>query len=162
MSDSNLLSHRGCMQRGATEHNKKNPGGEVVSAIVKRSQELSQRQLNAIDLLLQGHGDAQVALQVGVDRTTVFRWRRNARFVKQLEEFRELLWRQSQARLEALLEPALDVLQHQIGSEDPKTALRAAAVLLRTATPSRLERGPQYMSASIEFDEPDDLELTEP
>src|SRR4051812_29461379 len=39
MSDSHLLSQRGSAQHGATARNKQNSSGQVVSAIVKRSQE---------------------------------------------------------------------------------------------------------------------------
>ena len=42
--------------------------------------------------------------------------------------------------MQSLLDPALDILQKQIGSADEKIALRAAAILVRVASPARLQR----------------------
>ena len=50
------------------------------------------------------------------------------------------MYRQSVHRLQSLLHPALDVLQHEVTGDDTSTALRAASILLRFATPGRLER----------------------
>ena len=49
---------------------------------------------------------------------------------------------QSTARLQSLLDPVLDILQKQLTGDDPKTALRAAAILVRIASPSRATQPP--------------------
>jgi len=105
-----------------------------------QERELSQKQVNAITLMLQGLNDTQVAQQVGVDRITIYRWRKDERFLVELESQRQVVLQHSLARLQSMLEPALDILQRQISGDDPKTALRAAAILLRVATPARLQR----------------------
>src|SRR4051794_24297302 len=70
--------------------------------------ELSQPQRSAIELLLQGLSDTAVARELGVDRTTVFRWRKKQAFRKDLERERRLMWRQSVKRIQSLVTPALD------------------------------------------------------
>lgn len=99
---------------------------------------LSDSQLAAIELMLQGLSDIAIAQQVGVTRITIYRWRQNKRFVRQLDRRRQALWEESAARLQAMITPALDVLEKQISDEDRTAARHAAAVLLRLATPSRL------------------------
>jgi len=104
--------------------------------------DLTQQQRTAVELLLQGLSDAQVAAQLGTDRTTIFRWRKSEDFAAELDFHRRKLLEQSTARLQTLLDPALDILQKQLKGDDPKTALRAAAILVRMATPSRIARPP--------------------
>jgi hypothetical protein len=48
------------------------------------------------------------------------------------------MWEQSAGQIQSMVKPALSILQKQLESDDQKVALRAAAVLLRFATPSRL------------------------
>src|SRR5215213_7147272 len=73
------------VQQVATQrHNEKNePPGSDQNSLQK--QELSPRQHAAIELLLHGQSDAQVAQQLGIDRVTVFRWRKGPRFARELE-----------------------------------------------------------------------------
>jgi transposase-like protein len=128
------------MQQNATRcHSEKNGFPSIARILLSRRQ-LSQTQQNAIPLLLQGLSDAQVAQQLNVDRTTLFRWRQDKNFATELEKQRQVLCRQSITRLQSMLEPALDILQKQITGDDPRTALRAASILLRVATPTRLAR----------------------
>jgi hypothetical protein len=67
----------------------------------------------------------------------------------------------SAARLSAMIDPALEILNRQLSGEDPKTALRAAAILLRVATPSRLghvvEEVKKNSPQALDEDEEDDL-----
>ena len=91
---------------------------------------LSERQLVAIDRMLQGAGDAEVAAELRVERSTVYRWRTgHPAFHVELERRRRQVMRQSVDRLRSLMPAALGILQQQMN--DPKTALRAAAILLR-------------------------------
>jgi hypothetical protein len=128
------------MQQNATPcYSEKNPAaGDAPKS--RPGEELTQQQRNAIELLLQGLSDAQVAARIGVDRTTVFRWRKKQAFRRDLERERRLLWRQATKRLQTLVTPALDILHEELAGDDPRTKLRAASILLRVATPARLER----------------------
>jgi hypothetical protein len=128
-------------QQGATQRNKqKNTCGGADHYPV-HSNELSQRQRAAIELLLRGFSDAQTAAEVGVDRGTIYRWRTDdPEFAHVLETQRRILWQQSAQRLQTMYQPALDILEKQLTGADPRLALRAAALLLRVATPARLDR----------------------
>lgn len=128
------------MQQNATgRHSEKNAANHGIAKPLN-DKELSQRRQNAIPLLLQGMSDAEVAGQVGVDRVTVFRWRKHERFAREVERLRAVLVRSHMARVQGMLEPALEIVRKQLQSDDPKIQLRAAAMLLRLATPARLER----------------------
>ena len=132
--------HAPTVQQNATFCNTTENTTESPSPNSSPGEDLSTAQSRAIELLLQGFSDVDVARQVGVDRTTIFRWRRKQAFRKDLARQRKLLLRQSIKRLQSLLEPAIDILHRQISGTDDKTALRAASILLRFATPGRLER----------------------
>jgi hypothetical protein len=126
-------------QHGATPRNNHFSRDPVLERFLRSRNELSERQRTAIELLLRGLSDHEVAAQVGVDRGTVFRWRTaSVAFQRELDRQRRALWEQSAGKIQSMVEPALSILHAQLTSGDPKLALRAAAVLLRFATPSRL------------------------
>lgn len=106
--------------------------------ILRSEEELSPRQHSAIELVLRGMSDVEVGAQLGIDRTTVYRWRMSPLFRRELDRQRKMLFEHSAARLSAMVQPALEILNRQLTGDDPRTALRAAAILLRVATPSRL------------------------
>ena len=126
---------------GATGRNIIFSRDPAIDRFLRSRNELSERQRNAVELLLRGLGDHEVATQVGVDRGTVFRWRKSVAFQRELDRQRRSLWEQSAGQIQSMVKPALSILQKQLASDDQKTALRAAAVLLRFATPSRLVGG---------------------
>lgn len=128
------------MQQGATRCNNIFSQNRALEAYLRRRNDLQERQKNAIDLLLQGRSDQEVAAQIGVDRTTIFRWRKTVAFQRELDRQRRLMWDQSANQLQSMVQPALEILHRQLVSDDPKSAMRAASVLLRFATPSRLAR----------------------
>lgn len=96
-----------------------------------RQKELSVRQVNAIDLLLTGNTDSEVAKTVGVTRQTVNGWRNhNAVFVAELNSRRTALWEASQDQIRSLIPAAIGALSRAIEEEG---ALSAAAHVLRAA-----------------------------
>src|SRR5688572_6363638 len=65
---------------------------------------LSVTQLNAIDLMVLGRRDADVARAVGVHRNTVGNWRRlDPRFQAELNRRRQEIWGASVDRLRGLV-----------------------------------------------------------
>jgi DNA-binding CsgD family transcriptional regulator len=94
---------------------------------------LSDRQRRAVNLLVRGMSATQVAKSIGVDRRTVYRWRRQGAFINALNRDRKALRRDADDRLLQLLPGALDVLQRHLDDPYDRTAYRAAALLLRTA-----------------------------
>ena len=94
-----------------------------------KTRQLSQEQLNAVEHIIQGKSDRAVAEAVGVARQTIWEWRNNdILFIATLNRERFELWKESRERLKDLAGQAVDVLEQQLGSEDPKIALAAASV----------------------------------
>jgi hypothetical protein len=93
--------------------------------------QLTAQQHRALDLLAGGSRDSEVARELGVDRTTVWRWRSNdAAFQAELNWRRYELWTASVERLRGLVPSALDALCEEL--EGPRK-LRAAATILELA-----------------------------
>jgi len=94
--------------------------------------QLSQEQMNAIDYLLKGQSDRAAAEAVGVNRQTVWDWRNNdPLFIAELNRQRVELWSEARERLKSLANRALDVVEQQLNSSDPKAALAAAKYVLQ-------------------------------
>jgi len=94
--------------------------------------QLSIEQQNAIDHLLQGKSDRAVAAEVGVGRATVCEWRNHdPLFIAELNRQRSELWAEARDRLKAMANRALDVLEQQLDSADPKASLTAAKYILQ-------------------------------
>ena len=93
---------------------------------------LSDRQRLALELILTGKTDLQVAKAVGVCRRTILRWRHSdADFIAELRRRRQVQWHGVVDKLRALLEPAVDVLAEQLHDRYDRTRFRAASTLLR-------------------------------
>ena len=97
-----------------------------------KTRQLSQEQMNSIEHLLQGRSDRSVAEAVGVSRQTVWEWRNNdPLFIAELNRQRVELWSEARERLKSLANRALDVVENQLDSGDPKAALAAAKYVLQ-------------------------------
>jgi len=93
---------------------------------------LTPEQLNAIDLLIFGKTDREVAETLGIGRNTISKWYKNAFFIAELNTKREALWIDSKLRLRALAHEAVNVLSNGLHSEDEKIAISAAVHILKT------------------------------
>src|SRR5207253_1027526 len=72
---------------------------------------LTERQLLAVELILAGKSDPQVAEATGACRRTIWTWRnQNAEFQAELHRRRRDRWDGTVDKLRALLDPAVDVL----------------------------------------------------
>jgi transposase-like protein len=127
--------------QGATGRDNISSSRDTIGRFLRSRNELSERQRAAIELLLRGMSHAEVAAQVGVDRGSVYRWCQTVAFERELDRQRRAMWQQSASEIQSMVAPALGILRKQLTSEDPKLAMRAAGVLLRFATPSRLLPG---------------------
>ena len=93
---------------------------------------LSIQQRNAIDLLLTGKNDRQVAEFVGVERVTVNNWRnRKPEFIEELNRRRHELFEGEMDRLRSLISSSVDALTECINSPDERVKLTAANSLLK-------------------------------
>jgi len=110
---------------------------EEIDAIAKpikldKIRQLSQEQINTIEQLLQGKSDMAVAEAMGASHKTVWEWRNHdPLFIAELNRRRVELWSEARERLKSLANRALDVLEQQLGSGDPKVALAAARYVLQ-------------------------------
>lgn len=94
--------------------------------------QLSQEQMNAIEHLLLGKSDRAVAEAVGESRQTIWEWRHHdPLFIAELNRQRSELWGEAHQRLKSLANRALDVVELQLGSDDPKAALSASKYILQ-------------------------------
>ena len=93
---------------------------------------LTPEQLNAIDLLILGKTDREVAEIVGVRRETVTKWHKNPFFSAELSIRREELWVDAKLRLKSLAHEAVNVLTKGLSSRDEKVAITAAVHILKT------------------------------
>jgi transcriptional regulator with XRE-family HTH domain len=94
--------------------------------------QLSIEQANAIEHLLQGQSDRAVAEAVGVSRQTISEWKNHdPLFVAELNRQRSEMWKEARERMKALANRALDVVELQFDSDDPKAALAAAKYILQ-------------------------------
>jgi hypothetical protein len=76
---------------------------------------LSIRQLDAVELVVLGKTDQQVAEEVGVHRVTVTRWRNyDLEFIAELNRRRRQVCEASTNRLRALLPKAFDALEDEL------------------------------------------------
>ncbi len=93
---------------------------------------LTPEQMNAVDLLILGKTDREVAEAVGVRRETVTKWHKNPFFSAELSIRREELWVDAKIRLKALVHEAVNVLTRGLSSADEKVAITAAVHILKT------------------------------
>lgn len=111
---------------------------DVINKMVEQMQErtpaprLTPEQLNAIDLLIFGKTDKEVAETLGIGRNTISKWYKNAFFIAELNSKREALWVDSKFRLKSLVSEAVNVLTNGLHSSDEKIAITAAVHILKT------------------------------
>jgi len=97
-----------------------------------KTRQLSQEQLNSIEHLLQGKSDRAVAEAVGMSRQTIWEWRNHdPLFIAELNRQRSELWWDARERLKSLANRALDAVEVQLYSGDPKASLAAAKYVLQ-------------------------------
>lgn len=91
---------------------------------------LSTSQLEAIELMLCGQTDTQIAKSIGVSRDTVCRWRNHNRHFKAALEYRQnQLWQSSAERLNRIAFRSLDLLETALAQGDVKTAFAILEIL---------------------------------
>lgn len=80
---------------------------------------LSLKQHYAIELLLVGQTDAEVAALIGVDTDIVCQWQsQDSAFIVAINALRAAAWEGSVERLRRLMEQALDVVEKAVARDD--------------------------------------------
>jgi hypothetical protein len=116
--------------------------------------ELTVVQLNAVDLLVTGKTDQEVAELVGVTRQTVNGWRNaNPHFQAALNRRRQDLWGVTVDQLRALLPRAVAVLAEEL--EGGEQRARVAVDILRLAGLDRTKASQKLDTFLVGPTEPD-------
>ena len=84
---------------------------------------LTELQSRAIQLMLQGESLSGVATAIGRDRTTIYRWLRDPRFVAERNRLGQEARDASRARLHSLVRKAINVVERKMDAGDLKAAL---------------------------------------
>jgi hypothetical protein len=101
---------------------------------------LSIEQLNAIDLLVTGQSDREVAAAVGVTRQTVCGWRLyDPYFQAELNRRRDAIWGAAGAKFQNLLVRAIDRIDQELEGEH---GWRVALEIIKLGRPRAGEVGP--------------------
>ena len=88
---------------------------------------LTQEQRRAIQLLLMGKTVSEIAVTLGKDRKTIYRWRQNPRFIAELNRQQLEMQESVNLRLRGLAKKAVLVLERSLDQGN----LRAAIELLK-------------------------------
>jgi hypothetical protein len=92
---------------------------------------LNERQHAAIELLVLGLATGQVAQRLDIDRKTLFNWRQNESFQRELQRKRQELWSEVGHRIRALAHPSLDEMERQLSDPYDRTRFGAAVTILK-------------------------------
>lgn len=118
--------------------------------------QLTPQQTTAIELIVTGRTDAEVAVQVGVTRETVNRWRNwNPLFMAAMNELRLGLWKATRERLRTLNAKALDVIEQHVQAG----SLKAALALLKYANEEKMPNGSTTLPGVVD-DLAENIDLT--
>lgn len=116
---------------------------------------LTPTQLAAVEMLVMGRTDAEVASQLGVARETVNRWRNlNPPFIAEMNQRRQDVWRATRERMRHLGTRALDVLDQQLQAGNVKVALAFFKCVEEEKVPSGSTNVPDVIADLV-----DDLNL---
>lgn len=95
---------------------------------------LSEKQENAIELMLKGLNDSEVAERVGVSRQWVNTWRNHdVLFIRTLKERRRMLREVHSHQLEEVVEEAIEVVRETLEGENGQLRLKAAMYVLKAS-----------------------------
>lgn len=102
---------------------------------------LTEHQIQAIPLIIEGNTDAEVAKAIDKTRETVNRWRNHdPDFKRELEAARKSYLEAQVAAVSARAQKAIDVLDKLLDSDDERIRLQAASLLLKSAPALKEER----------------------
>jgi hypothetical protein len=95
---------------------------------------LTLAQQRAVELLILGQSDTQVAEQVGVARETVCRWRSySPTFQAELNVRRSAVFQASVDKLRSMTQRALTLLETELDAADSANRMKVAAEVLKLA-----------------------------
>lgn len=116
--------------------------------------ELKIVQLNAIELLSIGKTDSEVARELGIDRSTIWRWKHDKEFIEKLASRRKELWKAISQSIENITIRALQVLEEidfDKLREDKKAelAMKILTLFLEARKKGQVANGLDYFIDSL-------------
>jgi transposase-like protein len=91
----------------------------------------SEKQERALELMLMGQTDTQIAKALGITRQTLYNWRNlDARFMQALTERRSILRDQMREQLLELSQDAIKAVKAALACKDERVQLQAAKMVL--------------------------------
>ena len=117
--------------------------------------ELKKRE--AIPLFLMGNTESQVAEAIGVSRQTIWKWKRHEDFNHEIAEAGEKLLSEHKVAVSDLVNESISAMSELLHSADETVKLKAAALVLNSATQWERPVAPGHNAAEKELME-DQLE----
>jgi transposase-like protein len=97
------------------------------------TEKLSQKQERALLLLMEGKTITEVAQEVGVNRSTIHRWKSDDPvFMAELNQLRRGVWDASQEKFLGVQLMAIDALSEMLQSDDVNIRMKAINIALRS------------------------------
>ncbi len=85
------------------------------------------RRARALEMMLEGRSDSEIGRELGVERTTIWRWRHDLGFAKELHEAQRERLAVLNDRMAAIVPRALDVIAEIVNDQAQPALLRLRA-----------------------------------
>jgi transposase-like protein len=93
--------------------------------------DLDEKQERALEMIILGERDVDIAATLGINRTTIYRWRKyDVQFMRALDERQALMREMAQNGLLELTEGALEAVREALKDKDNRVRLQAARLVL--------------------------------
>jgi transposase-like protein len=93
--------------------------------------DLDEKQERALEMIILGEKDVEIAATLGINRTTIYRWRKyDMQFMRALDERQALMREMAQNGLLELTEGALEAVREALKDKDNRVRLQAARLVL--------------------------------
>lgn len=92
---------------------------------------LNDKQERALQMIILGEQDIEIAAALGINRKTIYRWRKyDVQFMRALDERQALMREMAQNGLLELTEGALEAVREALKDKDNRVRLQAARLVL--------------------------------
>jgi transposase-like protein len=105
--------------------------GAKMSEETNFKDDLDEKQERALEMIILGEKDVEIAATLGINRTTIYRWRKyDMQFMRALDERQALMREMAQNGLLELTEGALEAVREALKDKDNRVRLQAARLVL--------------------------------
>jgi transposase-like protein len=94
-------------------------------------EKMDEKQERALQMIILGEEDIEIAATLGINRKTIYRWRKyDVQFMRALDERQALMRELAQNGLLELTEGALEAVREALKDKDNRVRLQAARLVL--------------------------------